>query len=106
MNPHEERHWREHCAVLNDRIATLEAEVAALRAELAPKNQQKLIMVPLDSCQKCPAFGSNSEYPETVCAFARRTWGMGYYEAGAPTPDWCPLREGGIAVMLEGARAG
>lgn len=52
------------------------------------------------SCSDCPALHQNSEYPESYCKVAKRTWGMGYYRNGDPIPDWCPLRKESYLISL------
>jgi hypothetical protein len=54
----------------------------------------------VSTCNDCPAMKQNSEYPETTCGIARRTWGMGHYEGG-PAPTWCPLRQADAVIILK-----
>jgi hypothetical protein len=54
----------------------------------------------VNTCNDCPALSKNSEYPETTCGIANRTWGMGYYQGG-PAPTWCPLRQADVVITLK-----
>lgn len=57
----------------------------------------------VNNCSDCPFFSRNSDFPETTCGAAKRTWGMGYYQGG-PSPAWCPMRTADVLVQLKGAR--
>lgn len=57
-------------------------------------------VIVVQTCGECPALHRNSEYPESECTIARRTWGMGYYRGGPP-PQWCPLRSENVTLQLK-----
>ena len=64
------------------------------------RRDHKILSKPVERCKECPFFSSNSEYPQTRCSLAGKTWGMGYYKKGDPVPKWCPLRQGAATIWL------
>ncbi len=60
----------------------------------------KVKTLTINNCATCPALYQHSEFPESECNLAGRSWGMGYYKGG-PAPDWCPLRKESILLQLK-----
>jgi hypothetical protein len=55
----------------------------------------------IKNCDDCPCLYRESEYPETICKLSLRNWGMGYHRRGDPVPDWCPLKQDDIKLVLQ-----
>jgi hypothetical protein len=54
----------------------------------------------VSGCDDCPGLWQNSEFPQSRCNFADRSWGLGYHRHGDPTPEWCPLKTASVLVKI------
>ena len=63
--------------------------------------------ITVENCEDCPGLYQHSEYPESLCKFAKgekNLWPRGHYQSGQPAPARCPIRKKGITLRLGSLR--